>query len=144
MRTGERILRRQAARLIRMSTKKRDLQLNAEEWIMSYQPEWAKDKNLQKLRELQPELFQKFVEFEQAVYQPGNLSTKFKELMAVGITHVTQCDACIAYHTDKAKAAGASDEEIAEAVFVAMELLAGSAVGHFATSARAMNQHQHR
>ncbi|MGZ6241258.1 MAG: carboxymuconolactone decarboxylase family protein [Candidatus Binataceae bacterium] len=52
-------------------------------------------------------------------------------------------DACIAYHTNKAKDAGASDEEIAEAVFVAMELLAGSAVGHFATSARAMNQHQH-
>ena len=111
---------------------------------MSHEPDWAKDKNIQKLRELQPEMFQKFVEFEQAVYKPGNLSTKFKELMAVGITHVTQCDACLAYHTDKAKAAGASDEEIAEAVFVAMELLAGSAVGHFATSARAMNQHQHR
>jgi len=110
---------------------------------MSYQPDWAKDKNLQKLSELQPELFRKFVEFEQAVYQPGKLSTKFKELMAVGITHVTQCDACIAYHTNKAKDAGASDEEIAEAMFVAMELLAGSAVGHFATSARAMNQHQH-
>src|SRR5215469_15016679 len=101
--------------------------------MMSYLPDWAKDKNLQKLRELQPEMFQKFVEFEHAVYQSGNLSTKFKELMAVGITHVTQCDACIAYHTDKAKAAGASDEEIAEAVFVAMELLAGSAAGHFAT-----------
>ena len=51
--------------------------------------------------------------------------------MAVGITHVTQCDACIAYHTSKAKDAGASDEEIAEAVFVAMELLAGSAVRTF-------------
>ncbi len=108
---------------------------------MSYLPEWAKDKNIQKMAELQPELFRKFVEFEKAVYEEGTLSTKFKELMAVGITHVTQCDACIAYHTNQAKAAGASDQEIVEAVFVAMELLAGSAIGHFATSARTMQHH---
>jgi AhpD family alkylhydroperoxidase len=110
---------------------------------MAYRPEWANDKTIQRLSELQPELFQKFVEFEQLVYQPGRLSTKFKELMAVGITHATQCDACIAYHTGKAKAAGATDEEIAEAVFVAIELCAGAAVGHFAACARAMQPHQH-
>jgi AhpD family alkylhydroperoxidase len=110
---------------------------------MAYRPGWASDKSIQRLSELQPELFQKFIEFEQAVYQPGKLSTKVKELMAVGITHVTQCDACIAYHTDRAKAAGATDEEIAEAVFVAMELCAGAAVGHFAACARAMQPHQH-
>jgi AhpD family alkylhydroperoxidase len=110
---------------------------------MAYRPDWASDKNIQKLAELQPELFQKFIEFEQAVYRPGKLSTKFKELMAVGMTHVTQCDACIAYHTRKAKEAGATDEEIAEAVFVAMELCAGAAVGHFAASAKAMQPHPH-
>jgi len=110
---------------------------------MAHYPEWAKDKNIQKLAELQPELFEKFVEFEQAVYRPGKLSTKFKELMAVGITHVTQCDLCIAYHTGKAKEAGATDEEIAEAVFVAMELRAGAALGHFTVSAKVLQQHQH-
>jgi len=109
---------------------------------MAYSPDWASDKSAQKLAELQPELFEKFVEFERVVYQPGKLSTKVKELMAVGITHVTQCDACIGYHTHKAKEAGATDEEIAEAVFVAMELLAGAAIGHFPASARAMHQHQ--
>ena len=109
---------------------------------MAHHPEWANDKDIQKLAELQPELFQKFVEFEQAVYRPGKLSTKFKELMAVGITHVTQCDLCIAYHTRKAKEAGATDEEIAEAVFVAMELRAGAALGHFTVSAKVL-QHQH-
>jgi AhpD family alkylhydroperoxidase len=105
------------------------------------QPDWA-DKNVQKLAELQPELFEKFVEFEEAVYRPGSLSTKFKELIAVGVTHVTQCKLCIAYHTRRAKAAGATDEEIAEAVFVAMELRAGAAVGHFASAARAIEQHR--
>jgi AhpD family alkylhydroperoxidase len=66
------------------------------------------------------------VEFEAAVYKPGHLSTKIKELIAVGVTHVTQCDACIALHTRNARLAGATDEEIAEAVFVAIELRAGA------------------
>jgi len=110
---------------------------------LAHQPEWANDKSAQRLAELQPELFEKFLEFEEAVYKPGTLTTKFKELMAVGITHVTQCHACIAYHTRKAKEAGATDEEIAEAVFVAMELRAGAAIGHFSSAARAMQRHNH-
>jgi AhpD family alkylhydroperoxidase len=108
---------------------------------MDHKPDWARSKSIQKMADLQPDIFRKFVEFEQAVYQPGSLSTKLKELIAVGVTHVTQCDACIAYHTNKAKEAGATDEEIVEAVFVAMELLAGSAVGHFSTAARTMDGH---
>ena len=110
---------------------------------MAHLPEWANDKNIQKLASLQPELFQKFVDFEQAVYRPGSLSAKFKELIAVGVTHVTQCDLCIAYHTRKAQEAGATEQEIAEAVFVAMELRARAALGHFTVSAREMQRHQH-
>lgn len=105
--------------------------------------DWVNEKSIRKLRELQPDLFQKFLDFEKAVYEPGKLSTKMKELIAVGVTHVTQCDACIALHTRNAKLAGATDEEIAEAVFVAMELRAGAAVGHFKSSARAMENHKH-
>lgn len=104
--------------------------------------DWVKAKSVQKLKELQPELFEKFVEFEQAVYQPGSLSTKIKELIAVGVTHVTQCDACIALHTRNAKLAGATDEEIAEAVFVAIELRAGAAIGHFKSAAHVLDTHR--
>lgn len=109
---------------------------------MAHLPEWASIAWIRRMSELQPDVFQRFIEFEQAVYRPGKLSTKFKELMAVGITHVTQCEACIEYHTRKAKEEGASDEEIVEAVFVAMELLAGSAIGHHGASAKAMEQHK--
>ncbi len=69
---------------------------------MDDKPEWARDSGIQKMANLKPELFQKFADFERAVYEPGKLSTKFKELIAVGVTHVTQCNACIAYHTKKA------------------------------------------
>jgi AhpD family alkylhydroperoxidase len=111
---------------------------------MAHLPEWASSSWVQRMNDLQPELFQRFVEFEEAVYRPGALSTKVKELMAVGITHVTQCDACIEYHTRRAKEEGASDEEIVEAVFVAMELRAGAALGHHGASAKAMEQHRRR
>jgi AhpD family alkylhydroperoxidase len=109
---------------------------------MSHLPEWASTKWIQRVAELQPEMFQKFVELEEAVYGSGKLPAKTKELIAVAVTHVTQCDACMEYHTHKAKQAGATDEEIVEALFVAMELRAGAALGHHAASARAMEQHR--
>jgi AhpD family alkylhydroperoxidase len=104
--------------------------------------DWVNAKSIRKLKELQPELFEKFLAFEEAVYKPGHLSTKVKELIAVAVTHVTQCDACINLHTRNAKSAGATDEEIAEAVFVAVELRAGAAIGHFKTAASVL-EHSH-
>lgn len=103
--------------------------------------DWVNAKSVQKLKELQPDLFEKFVQLEQAVYRPGTLSTKIKELIAVAVTNVTQCDACIALHTRNAKLAGATDEEIAEAVFVAIELRAGAGISHFKSAARALDSH---
>jgi AhpD family alkylhydroperoxidase len=102
--------------------------------------DWVKAKSVQKLKELQPDLFDRFMEFEQAVYEPGQLSTKVKELIAVAVTHVTQCEACTALHTRNAKLAGATDGEIAEAVFVAMALRAGAAIGHFKTTAATLDR----
>jgi AhpD family alkylhydroperoxidase len=87
-------------------------------------------------------MFKKFVELEEAVYEGGTLPAKTKELIAVAVTHVTRCDACMEYHTTKAKRAGTTDEEIVEALFVAMELRAGAALGHHAASARAMDNHR--
>ena len=87
-------------------------------------------KNLRKLRQLKPDLFKSFMDFDQAVFKEGALTTKTKELMAVTAAHVTQCMWCIEDHTKRAKKQGASDEEIAEAAFVAMALRAGGAFAH--------------
>ena len=105
--------------------------------------DWVNERSMRKLRELQPELFQKFADFEHAVYEPRKLSAKMKELIAVAVTYVTQCHACMALHTRNAKLQEATDEEIAEAIFVAMELRAGAALGHFHTSMEVMEKHRH-
>jgi len=87
-------------------------------------------KNLRKLRLLKPDLFKSFMDFDQAVFKDGALPAKTKELMAVTAAHVTQCAWCIDDHVKRAKKQGASDEEIAEAAFVAMALRAGGAFAH--------------
>jgi AhpD family alkylhydroperoxidase len=60
----------------------------------------------------------------------GALPAKTKELIAIGVALTTQCPYCIEVHTKRAKAAGCSEAELAEAVLVAAALRAGAAVTH--------------
>jgi AhpD family alkylhydroperoxidase len=53
----------------------------------------------------------------------------------VGFT--TQCPYCIEIHSNRARAAGASDQEIAETVVVAAALRAGAAMTHGTHAMRA-------
>jgi AhpD family alkylhydroperoxidase len=87
-------------------------------------------RNLRRLRQLKPELFRSFTEFSKLVFSDSALPAKMKELMAITAAHVTQCPWCIDEHVKRAKARGASDEEIAEAVYVAMAMRAGGAWSH--------------
>ncbi|MDD5723584.1 MAG: carboxymuconolactone decarboxylase family protein [Syntrophales bacterium] len=83
-----------------------------------------------KLMELKPETAASFVAFDQKVFEKGALDAKTKELIAIGAAHVTRCPYCIEAHVNRAKKAGASDEEIAEAVFVGIAMNAGAAFAH--------------
>ena len=85
---------------------------------------------LAKLYELKPDLMQAFRDFDGKVFAGGTLSTLVKELIAVAVAHTTQCPFCIASHTRRAKKVGASDAELAEAIFVAVALRAGGALAH--------------
>ena len=93
---------------------------------------YAKDglKGLGKLAELKGELFTSFLQFDQKVFADGALPVKMKELIAIGAAHITRCPYCIDGHVKRAKKAGATDEEIAEAVFVGVAMSAGAAVAH--------------
>ncbi len=61
-----------------------------------------------------------FQQMHKAAIGEGSLSTKVKELIALGIAISVRCDGCIAVHVKAAMAAGASREEIAETVGVAV------------------------
>jgi AhpD family alkylhydroperoxidase len=83
-------------------------------------------------RDLAPEIEDAFQKFSKAVFREGALSGKTKQLIAVAVAHVTQCPYCIRGHTKAASRAGASAEEIMEAIWVAAEMRAGGAYAHSA------------
>lgn len=80
--------------------------------------------------ELNQDLFASFVTFNQKVFEEGTLSVKVKELIAVACAHITRCPYCIDSHVQKAKQAGATDEEISEVIFVAVAMNAGASFAH--------------
>jgi len=84
----------------------------------------------QKRRELAPEIYGAFRTFSQRVFADGALPSKTKQLIAVAVAHVTQCPYCIRGHTELALKAGASEQEIMEAIWVAAEMRAGAAYAH--------------
>jgi len=76
---------------------------------------------------LKSDVYRGFLEMERAAYADGALPKKQKELIALGISVVTDCESCMQWHIEQAAAAGASFEEIFEAVEVAMEMGGGRA-----------------
>ncbi len=71
-----------------------------------------------------------FEAFGKAVFADGALPAKFKQIIAVAVAHVTQCPYCINGHTKAALRAGATPEELMEAIWVAAEMRAGGAYAH--------------
>ncbi|HXE21900.1 MAG TPA: carboxymuconolactone decarboxylase family protein [Rhodoferax sp.] len=85
-----------------------------------------------KRRELAPKPLEAFKAFSASVFADGALPGKTKQLIAVAVAHVTQCPYCIRGHTQSALKAGATEQEIMEAIWVAAEMRAGGAYAHSA------------
>lgn len=87
-------------------------------------------KKLKRLDELVPAAWQAFLAWDKAVMAEGAISAKTKELLAIAVAVTTQCPYCIEIHAKRAKSAGCTEAELAEAVMVAAALRAGGAVTH--------------
>lgn len=73
-----------------------------------------------------------YAAFNKAAMEDGKLSGKFKEIIAVAVGHATLCPYCIDVHSKNADKAGATKEELSEAILVAALLLAGGSYTHMA------------
>jgi AhpD family alkylhydroperoxidase len=99
--------------------------------VMSHTPYPATTPDLARRRaELAPDIHDAFQEFSRRVFADGALPEKTKQLIAVAVAHVTQCPNCIRGHTRAATRAGAGEQEIMEAIWVAAEMRAGGAYAH--------------
>jgi len=80
-----------------------------------------------RLLALKSPAYQAFLNMEKATYADGALSKKAKELIAVGISVVIDCESCMQWHIEQAVQAGASMREVLEAIEVGMEMGGGPA-----------------
>lgn len=72
----------------------------------------------------------------------GKLDAKTRELIAIAVAVTTRCDGCITIHVGEALKHGATREEIAETLGVAVDLNAGAALVYSARTLDAVNAHQ--
>lgn len=77
---------------------------------------------------LSPEITRGYRGLSQAGEKADVLGAKTRELIALAVAVTRQCDGCIAVHTDAALKSGATREEIAEALGVAIAVNAGAAL----------------
>jgi AhpD family alkylhydroperoxidase len=81
----------------------------------------------QGLRRAIPQTWAAFGELHNAALADGVLSARVKELMALAISVVERCDGCVAYHAKAAARRGATEQEVAEALGVALLMGGGPA-----------------
>lgn len=74
-----------------------------------------------------PRTWAGFAAMHEAAVADGVLSAKVKELIALAIAVAKECDGCIAYHAKAAARRGATPEEVAEALGVALLMNGGPA-----------------
>jgi AhpD family alkylhydroperoxidase len=91
---------------------------------------------LGELGKINPDILRANDMISHAAPKPQTLDAMTRELIALAVAVTTRCDGCIAFHADAAKKAGASKEEVAEALGVAIALNTGAALVY---SARAMD-----
>ena len=98
------------------------------------------DKYFEEFEKVHPDAVKGLVALFQAVIKPGALDTKSKELICLGIAVVIHHDGCIAAHTLRSLKAGATEEEIIEALGVAILMGGGPSIAYVTHAMEAMEQ----
>lgn len=79
------------------------------------------------LRQAIPDVYRGYAELTKASFADGALDRKTKELIALAIGVVEGCSGCIASHSQAAAQAGATRQEVAEAIGVTFLMRGGPA-----------------
>jgi 4-carboxymuconolactone decarboxylase len=77
-----------------------------------------------------PTLWNKFMDYYNAVFAEGALSEREKALIALAVAHAVQCPYCIDAYTQASLEKGSSIEEMTEAVHVACAIRGGASLIH--------------
>ena len=83
---------------------------------------------LRDIRVSKPDIIKGYTTLSRAGQKAGHLDEKTRELVALAVAITLRCDGCITVHTAEAGERGATREEIAEVLGVAISVNAGAAV----------------
>ncbi len=86
------------------------------------------------------ELADKFFAWYGAVMEKGALSKREKTLIALGVAHALQCPYCIDAYSTASLEAGASQDQMTEAIHVAAAIRAGASLVHGVQSHNALDK----
>ena len=86
------------------------------------------------LADVAPGVMDGFSRLHRNAVTDGVLTERTKELMALAIAVAVRCDGCIAFHVHDAISAGATREEVAETIGVAV-LMGGGPAAVYGTEA---------
>lgn len=81
----------------------------------------------EKLRDRGSGVYRAFLDMEKAAYSDAALGKKYKELIAVGISVVIDCESCLEWHIREALEVGATKDQILETIDVGIEMGGGPA-----------------
>jgi AhpD family alkylhydroperoxidase len=83
------------------------------------------NRRMAEIRKANPGVSKGFAGLATAAIAPGALDSKTKELIALAIGVSARCDGCLAFHVKAAAKYGATREEVAEALGVAIYMGGG-------------------
>ena len=79
---------------------------------------------------LDSKVYKAFLDMERVAFSDGDLTKQTKELIAIGISVVINCESCMQWHIEQAAKAGASKGQVLEAIQVGIEMGGGPATTH--------------
>lgn len=80
------------------------------------------------IAKLSPDTVKGYATLGGAGAKTGHLDAKTRELIALAVAISLRCDGCITVHAAEAKKLGVTEEELAEALGVAVSINAGAAL----------------
>ena len=87
-------------------------------------------KKFGKVTEWQEEMGKKFFDYYGSVFAEGALTVREKALIALAVAHTVQCPYCIDAYTGDCLKNGADEEQMMEAVHVAVAIRGGASLVH--------------
>ena len=94
------------------------------------------------IAKLSPDTIKAYQMLSAAGQKTGQFDAKTRELIALTVAVTLRCDGCITVHSDAALKHGATREEIAEALGVAISVNAGAALVYSARTMDAVAAYQ--